>query len=63
MAGKFLSFDASFSSRFRLFLSSYGRLFVMFFTTQIADDTVTRAFSFESSQCAVDIFVFTYANR
>lgn len=53
------AFNASLSCRFRLLLSSYGRFFVMLFFTKIADDTVARAFTFESAKRVVERFVFS----
>ncbi len=51
--------SASLTSRFRLLLSSYGRLFIKFLLSKIADDTVAGAFSLETTQRAFYVFVFT----
>ena len=55
--------SASLTSGFRLLLSSYGRLFIKFLLTKIADDTIAGAFSLETAQCAFNVFVFTNSNR
>ena len=55
--------SASLSSRFRLLLSSYGRFFIEFLLSQIADDAVARTFSFEATKCAFNVFVFSNFNR
>ena len=51
--------SASFSSRFRLLLFLYGRLFVKFFLTKVTDNAVARAFSLKTTKCAFHAFVFT----
>ena len=55
--------SASLSGSFGLLLSSYGRLFIEFLLSQIADNTVAGAFSLETAQCAFNVFVFTNSNR
>ena len=55
--------SASFSCRFRLLLSSYGRLFVKFLFTKITDNTVAGAFSLKTTKRAFYVLVFSYFNR
>lgn len=55
--------SASLSSRFRFLLFSYGRLFVEFLLTKVADDTIAGALSLETAQCAFNVFVFPYFYR
>ena len=55
--------SASLTCRFGLLLSSYGRLFIEFLLSQIADDTVAGAFSLKTAQCAFNVFVFSNFNR
>jgi len=55
--------SASLTSGFRLLLSSYGRFFIEFLLSKIADDTVAGAFSLKAAQCAFNVFVFTNFNR
>ncbi len=55
--------SASLSSRFGFLLSSYGRLFIEFLLSQIADDTVAGAFSLETTQCAFNVFILANSNR
>ena len=50
--------SASLSSCFRFLLFLYGRLFVKFLLTKVADDTVAGAFSLETTKCAFNAFVF-----
>ncbi len=59
----FLLVSASLSCSFRLLLSSYGRFFVKFLLSQIADDAVSRAFSLKTTKCAFHAFVFSDFNR
>ena len=55
--------SASLTSGFRLLLFSYGRFFIEFLLSKIADDTVAGAFSLETTQCAFNVFVFSDSNR
>ena len=55
--------SASLTSGFRLLLSSYGRFFIEFLLSQIADNTVARAFSLKTAQCAFHVLVFSDFNR
>ena len=55
--------SASFSSCFGFLLLSYGRLFIKFLLSKIADNTVAGALSLETTQCAFNVFVFTNSNR
>ena len=55
--------SASLSSCFGFLLLSYGRLFIEFLLSQVTDDTVAGALSFETTQCAFNVFVFTNSNR
>ena len=54
---------ASFAGGFTLLLFADGRLFVMLFPAQIADDAVARALPFETAQRAVNGLVFSDADR
>ena len=63
MSSFVLLVSASFASRFRLLLSLYGRFFIKFLLTKIADDPVAGAFSLETTQCAFNAFVFSDFNR
>ena len=51
--------SASLTSCFGFLLSSYGRFFIKFLLSKIADDTVAGAFSLETTQRAFYVFVFT----
>ena len=53
----------SLSGGFGLLLSSHGRLFIKFLLSQITDDAVAGALSFETAQCAFHVFVFSDFNR
>ena len=55
--------SASLASRLGFLFSSYGRLFIEFLLSQITDDTVARAFSFEATKCAFNVLVFSDFNR
>ena len=55
--------SASLSCCFRLLLFLYGRLFVEFLLTKIAQDTVAGAFSLKTTKRAFNVFVFANSYR
>ena len=55
--------SASLTCSFGFLLSSYGRFFIKFLLSKIAEDTVAGALSLETAQCAFYVFVFSYFNR
>ena len=55
--------SASLTSGFRLLLSSYGRFFIEFLLSKIAEDTVSGALSLEAAKRAFNVFVFSNSYR
>ena len=51
--------SATFTSSFCLLLTANAWFFVLFLFTKVTDDTVASATTLESTQCAIQCFVFT----
>ncbi len=63
MSSFVLLVSASLTSGFRLLLLSYGRFFIEFLLSKIAEDTISRAFSLKTTKRAFHVFVFSDSNR
>ena len=63
MSSFVLLVSASLTSGFRLLLFLYGRFFIKFLLSKIAEDTVSGAFSLEAAKRAFNVFVFSNSYR
>ena len=59
----YLVFGTSLSCGFGLLFTSYRRLFVMLFFAKVADDRVSGAFAFKTTQRVFQRFVFADSDR